>query len=251
MKRSVFVVIGCVLLTACNRPAEQSSASKQADGRPAPPAAHAPAPNRKPGNANRYVAIPTDATSVTVVGNLEADKDVEFLIGEEHGTLLLAHAVTPEADLDVSVYRGDTGDRVADQRPANPAFFVARLPETLGYLIVVHAKGAATPYTLELEAPRQVFFDETSGTSEITVAAPAHSVTAYIVPPSQSITAEIATGPSDAYLTVQGFNGQPLLKAESGSRSFTGALGDPKDSAIVRINQGATGGDVTLKLQRK
>lgn len=250
MRRAVIVILGGLVLAGCGGPSEPAAGTPAAEGRPAPPPAHEPAANRRPGGAAKLIALPTNATSTTIDGQLDADTDVEFVLGEEQGALLLAHAVTPEADLDVSVYRGDTGDRVADQRPANPAFFVARLPETIGYLVVVHAKGTATPYSLELEGPRTLFFDA-QGAAEVRVAAPAHSVTAYVVPPSESISAELTDGPADAYLTVQDFTGQLLLKAEPGSRSFSGAPADPKDSVIVRINQGAEDGEVTLKVQRK
>ena len=97
----------------------------------------------------------------------------------------MAHALTPEHDVDIAVYRADTGGRITDEQPSNPAFFMARLPATLGYLVLLRSTGDATPYTLEIEVPFRLFFDQTRSV-EVTNSAPANAVIEYLAPPSKS-----------------------------------------------------------------
>lgn len=237
-------------LSACGGAPSSEAPSKEAESRPEPPK-HEPSANRKPAPTAKFIAPSSNSTMVTVEGTLEAEKDAEFVIGEEEGTLLLAHALTPKAELDVSVYRGDSGDRVADQHPANPAFFVSRLPETLGYLIVVHATSEASPFRLEVESPRRLFFDEATGAADIRVAVPANATVAYIIPPGQKVAAELKEGAADAYLTVQDLDGKLLLKAADKGRSYSGGPDSPANGMIVRLNQGTADGELGLSVKKQ
>jgi hypothetical protein len=70
------------------------------------------------------------------------------------------------------------------------------------------------------------------------------------VPPSASIKADLVAAPKDAYITLDGLDdGKPLLNAAANQRSFSGALDKP-DDVILRVHQGVTAGDVTLRAQR-
>jgi hypothetical protein len=205
---------------------------------------------RQPSAAARPVGIPPGATSLVITSTFEADKDAEFLIGEEKGVVLMAHALTPGGDLDVSVYRADTGARVADESPSNPVFFMARLPETLGYLVAIRNPGKPVPYSLELEVPRQLVLDEKTHSAEVSGLIRANGVLSYLVPPG-TITAELVKAPEGAYLTVHGLAGAQLLKAADGARTFTGTAVRPNEAIVVTVNQGATDGDFALNVTKK
>ncbi len=69
----------------------------------------------KPSSATKDVAIAPGATQLTYKGTLGANKDAEFIIGEEQGSVFMAHALTPKHDLDIAVYRADTGARITDE----------------------------------------------------------------------------------------------------------------------------------------
>ncbi len=127
---------------------------------------------------------------------------------------------------------------------------MATLPATLGYLIVVRSTSAGTPYTLQVETPFKLFFDETRSVA-ITNTAPAHSVVKYLAPMDGPVSAELTSGPSDAYLTVHGLSGQHLLEAEANSRSFDGGAVKPNEAVVISVNQGATGGEFTLRVKGK
>jgi hypothetical protein len=237
--RIAVVFIVCLSLSACKK-----NVSREQPAKPVMPAV------LKPDAAATPLAIPPGATQVNFAGTLDATKDAHFLLGEQKGSVFMAYAATPDRDLGIAVYRADTGERIRDEQPANPAFFMARLPETLGYLVAVKNTGAATPYTLQVEVPFTLFFDQMR-TVEVTNFAPAHSVVSYLAPPTQTITAELEGATPDAYLTVHALDGRHLLKAEANSRTFTGGSGKPNEGVIITVNQGSTEGRFTLKVSAK
>ncbi len=194
--------------------------------------------------------MPPGATLLKFDGNLEPGKDAEFLIGGLQGSVFMTHAITPEHDLEIDVYRADSGQRITDDTPRNPSFFMARLPATLGYLVVVRSPSVATPYTLAIEMPFQLFFDATRSVA-VTNSAPANAVVEYLAPSSPTITADLIEGSKDAYLTVQGLAGHQFLKAEANSRTFTGGALRPNEGVVIRVNQGPTGGTFTLRVKEK
>jgi hypothetical protein len=248
MRLAVILLGTSLSFTACSRAEDPSPAgAKPAEGKPA---AAATPDARRPGASAAPIAFATDSTVTSVQGTLAADSDAEFVIGEEKGTLLLLQVIAPSQDPKLTIHRADNGANLPDEHPDNVAHWIERLPDTVGYLIVVHKTGTATPFVLNLEKPRALFFDDRTRTAEVKLAAPAHAVVSFVVPPSASITADLIAAPKDAYLTIGGLDdGKTLLSAEANKRSFSGALEKP-DDAILRVNMGATGGDVALRVQR-
>jgi hypothetical protein len=206
--------------------------------------------NLRPGSGAVTLGMPAGATSMNFKGSLAANKDAQFVVGADQGSVFMAHALTPEHDLDVAVYRADTGGRITDEQPSNPAFFMARLPATLGYLVLLRSTGDATPYTLEIEVPFRLFFDQTRSV-EVTNSAPANAVIEYLAPPSKAITAELTNAAPDAYLTVRALDGKQLLRAEENKRTFSGGPDREGEGVVISVNQGATGGSFTLKVAEK
>lgn len=246
----IIAVVALAFAAGCGGSHEGGQARSDATASAEPPPI-SPAPEtRKASAAVKQVGIAPGTTSLVINGTLDGNTDAEFLIGEEKGTVLMAHALTPDRDLDVSVYRADTGARLADESPSNPVFFMARLPETLGYLVAVRSPGKATPYSLEIEVPRQIVLDEKTSSAQVTSSLPAHGELAYLVP-AGTITAELVTAPQDAYLTAHGLAGAILLKAAEARRTFTGTALRPNEEIVVIVNQGASDGDVTLAVTRK
>jgi hypothetical protein len=247
MRLAVIILGTSLALTGCNRadvPAPTGATPPETK-----PAA-AGSDTRRPGASAAPVAFASDSTVTSVQGTLAADQDAEFVIGEEKGTLLLVQVIAPSQDPKFTVHRADTGANLPDEHPNNVAHWIERLPDTVGYLIVVHRTGTATPFVLNLEKPRALFFDDRTLTAEVKLAAPAHAVVSFVVPPSASVKADLVAAPNDAFITLSGLDdGKPLLSAEANKRSFSGALEKP-DDAVLRVNMGATGGDVALRVQR-
>jgi hypothetical protein len=187
-----------------------------------------------------------------VRGALEADKDAEYVVSEEKDALLLVQVVGEGQDPALSVHRADTGVNLPDDHPRNIAHWIERVPETLGYLIVVHKTGKPTPFALGVESPRELFFDARTNAAEVKLTVPANATVAYVVPPSATIKAELTSAPKDAYLTAEGVDsGKQLLKAEAGARRFTGAAVTPGGEVVLRVHQGKEAGDVALRVERQ
>ena len=225
-----------------------SGTEKESEGKGALPP---PAARRMPGRHARPVHVRRGSTEIVLEGKLEANLEAEYLIGEEKGTLLTVHASAPEADLGVAVYRTDTGDRIEDETPRNPNFFAARLPQSLGYLVVVRAGEKASSYRLEMQSPRQLLFDGRTRSLEISRMLSAHSEVDYLTPAGMTISAELLDAPKGAYLMVHGLGGQAFLRAEDKDRSFTGTPAAGTEGLIVRVVQGDLDGEVRLRVARK
>jgi hypothetical protein len=235
----VVALVVCLALTSC----------KSGETRPQPRISPSPM-NLRPGAGAVTLDMPAGATSLSYKGSLPANKNAEFVLGGQQGSVLMAHALTPEHDLDIAVYRADTGGRITDEQPSNPAFFMARLPATLGYLVLLRSTGDATPYTLEVEVPFRLFFDKMRSV-EVTSSAPANAVVEYLAPPSKTITAELTNAAPDVYLTVKTLDGRQLLRAEENKRTFTGGPDREGEGVVVSVNQGATAASFTLKVSEK
>ena len=247
LKLAVIILGTSVSLSACNR-AEDSNAAgaKPGEAKPAPAATD----TRQPSASAAPVAFASDSTVTSIQGSLAADKDAEFVLGEEKGTLLLIQVIAPSQDPKLTIHRADTGANLPDEHPNNVAHWIERLPDTVGYLVVVHKTGTATPFVLNLEKPRALFFDDRTLTADVKLTMPANAVVSFVVLPSASINAELVAAPKDVYITLDGLDdGKALLSAEANKRSFSGALEKP-DEVILRVHQGATAGDVTLRAQR-
>ena len=247
--RSAVIILGTSLgLFGCSR------ADTPAPGAAAPPAA-TPADakasdTRRPGASAAPIAFANDSTVTSVQGALAADKDAEFVIGEDKGTLLLVQVIAPSQDPKLTIHRADTGANLPDEHPNNVAHWIERLPDSVGYLIVVHKTGTATPFVLNLEKPRALFFDDRTLTAEVKLTVPANAVVSFVVPPSASIKADLVAAPKDAYITLDGLDdGKPLLNAAANKRSFSAPVEKP-DDVVLRVHQGATAGEVTLRAER-
>lgn len=235
----IITLVVCLSLTSCKKP----------ELRPQPRLSPSPM-NLRPGSGAVSLEMPPGATSMNFKGSLEANKEAQFVVGAEQGAVFMAHALTPEHDLDIAVYRADTGGRITDEQPSNPAFFMARLPATLGYLVLLRSTGDATPYTLEIEVPFRQFFDQTRSV-EVTNSAPANAVIEYLAPPSKAISAELTNAMPGAYLTVRALDGKQLLRAEENKHTFSGGPDREGEGVVISVNQGATEGSFTLKVAEK
>lgn len=206
---------------------------------------------RLPSASAQAVRIPSDGTLLRLNGTLEPDRDAEFVLGEEKGVLLLAQVIAPgDAEPQLSVHRADTGASLPDQHPTN-AHWIERLPDTIGYLVVVHKTGKSTPFTLTLETPRALF-PAANGVAEVTIPAPANSVVAYVLPPSKSIDAALTAGASDSFLTLNMLDtGVKIVSAGDNKRAFAGSPARTDDEIMLRVYQGAQSGDLTLRVSRQ
>lgn len=216
------------------------------------PQASAEAQTRLPGASAAHVEIPRGGTLAQVRGTLAPEQDAEYVVSEEQGALLVVQVIGHEHDPAFSVHRADTGERLPDDHPRNVAHWIKRVPDTLGYLVVVHGTGQPSDYTLSIEAPRELLLDESTKSLELGLTAPAHATVAYVLPPGGPIRAELRAAPSDAFLTAEALDsGEPRLKAAAGARTFAGAAVQADDPVILRVHQGAEPGDITLKVERQ
>lgn len=217
----------------------------------APPAAASAPATRSPGVAAKELAVPPGTTYIAEDGQIDAGQEVEYVIGEEKGSVFMVHALTPEADLDVEVYRADTGERIVDETPRNPNFFMARLPETVGYLVVVRGLEKPTTYRLEVEVPRRLVVDDTTSAVEVTSVLPANGVLAYLTPAGATVSAELTGGTPDSYLTAHGLAGTVFTKASENARTASATPVEANEGIVIRVHQGAKDGEIKLKVESK
>jgi len=133
---------------------------------------------RTPTDAALQVAFEPGTTSTRLEGTLDAGKEAEFVVGAEAGSILVASVVGLRDDLTTSVYRMDTGEEITDTTP-DPSFWIARLPESIGYLVVLHGADLRTDYTLTIGNPRERSFEELSSDDVARVDAPGISAREY------------------------------------------------------------------------
>jgi hypothetical protein len=198
-----------------------------------------------PGPDAQYFTLGHFTTNAMVAGELEADGSAEFVLGEEEGSLMMVHIMTPELDAaDVSVYRMDTGAAVADLAPTG-SYFEGRLPATTGYKIEVNAAGAATEYSIEVEVPRVL--DLEGQTADISSWLPPHAPLTYVIEEGAGRTLQVslAGAPEGAYLTLHALaDGTVIQGATAGVRSIESALSD--GAYLLRIHGGDEAGEFTL-----
>jgi hypothetical protein len=109
-------------------------------------------PRRAPADSALQVTFEPGTTSKRLEGTLEAGTDAEFVVSAEGGSVLMASVVGASAEIEASVYRIDTGEAIPDSAPDH-SFWIARIPETVGYLIVLHGAKVPTDYTLTVGIP--------------------------------------------------------------------------------------------------
>jgi hypothetical protein len=195
------------------------------------------------------ITLPDDATSMSLSGTLAPNGEAEYVIGRAKMSILAAQLISDEEGATVTVHRADTGKGLDDGQP-NPAFWIARVPETMGYLIVVHGGPKGGAYSLEVESPRELRWARGTNAAEVKDSLPANAVAAYVVPSSEKLAIELQSAGKDAYLTLEGLQGQPVVKAVDNKQSFTGPVPhDNKDESIVRVHQGAQSGEFTLRVR--
>lgn len=204
------------------------------------------AATRKPSPKATSINITPGMSALAFEGQLKANEDAEFVIGEEAGSLLHVHALASGKDLEVAVYRADTGEKLSDGHE-NPSFWSGRLPLTMGYLIVVHGTPEDTDYALELEVPRRLHLDGVPDSS-VNAWAPAGVPIAFLVPANakRNLSLDLKDSSPGAFLTVQRLdNGSLIQNAVARSASFTGELPASVDT-LVRVYQGTKPGPFTL-----
>jgi len=202
-----------------------------------------------PGAHAKHIQFPKAATSAIYEGSLAAGQDAEYVIGEEKHAFLFLHAISADAHLKVSLHRADSGEEVKDGHES-PGYWSGRVPETLGYLIVVHGADKPAAYSLDVESPREVHW-EANNAAELSDEIPAHATAAYVLPAASRLTAEILSGPQDAYVTLDGLDAQPIVQAAEQKRACDVAMPGGKSSeSILRIHQGASSRSVRIRIAR-
>ena len=197
----------------------------------------------------RYLAIPPRTTALVLEGTFPADGREEFMIGEEAGSYMLVHVLTPgEAEPQVSVTRLDTGDRLSDRNATGSAWH-GRLPATSGYLVTLEGGQAETPYALEIEVPRVIRLGESAALEVVNGLMVESAPLAYIVtaPPGRELSGQLLTAPPASYLTLHELeSGDVLSSAEA--RSSTVSASATAGEYVLRLHPSGTG-EFSLRLR--
>ncbi len=170
------------------------------------------------------------STRLEVEGQLAAGESAEFVVGAHSGDLLMAHAITPEGDLTVSVFRLDSGAPLADSSPS-PAFWSGILPSSIGYLVKLEPPANETLYSLQIEIPR--LLDSREKLSISGIASPHLPVAYRVHAESQERLRLDLTSPQGASFAVHGLDsGHPLVPWSDGATSFEGTAPENQEYII-------------------
>lgn len=113
---------------------------------------------RTPDESALQVTFEPGTRSTLLEGTLDAGKEAQFVVSADAGSVLMASVVGSSADVTAAVYRIDTGEEIPDAVP-DQSFWIARVPETVGYLIVLQSRGEATGFSLTVGTPSESLLD--------------------------------------------------------------------------------------------
>ncbi len=108
---NLFLLSGALWVVGCGQPATDRKEI------PAEAKFSSAMKNRKPGSSTNELVMRSGATSLTYQETLQPNSDAEFLVSGQQGSVFMTHALTPEHDLSIEVYRADTGERITDETP--------------------------------------------------------------------------------------------------------------------------------------
>lgn len=202
---------------------------------------------RVPRESALHLAVPSGATSLIVEATLGRGDVAEIVVAQHQGDLMLVHVMTPDEDLELAVHRMDTGEQLPDDDD-NPSFWKGHLPATLGYLVEIGGASTETPYSLEIEIPRRLHFDEATSTATVTSEARPEAPIAYLIDGAQgqTLTAELTL--PGAHMTVHGIDdGHALLTSSGDATIFADELHESQ-AYILRIHPNTAGGEFTLEV---
>jgi hypothetical protein len=147
------------MFTACHAVSPGVSFQTSGSGAAAPAPGNQPSISRRaPDDSALQVTFEPGTTSTRLEGTLDAGTEAEFVVSAEGGSVLMAFVVGASAEVAASVYRVDTGEEILDSAPDH-SFWIARVPETVGYLIVLQGGKVPTDYTLTVGIPSDSLLD--------------------------------------------------------------------------------------------
>ena len=188
-----------------------------------------------------HVSFVPGQTALAAEGTLEEGATAGYIVSAHQGDYLIAHVLSPGADLEVSVHRLDDGSKLSDT-DQNPSYWADIVPETLGYLVKVRAVESG-PFALEVEIPRRIILDADSNGAEITTLAPTHTPVTYVLEAEagQLLTASVsALEDGDAQFAIHGLqDGHQLVQWEASAASFEGEVPKTQDYLIRVLAVGA------------
>ena len=148
-----------LIFTACGEPLPIVSFRASSSGASPSVLSGQSSPSRRtPDDSALQVILEPGTTSTLLEGTLDAGAEAEFVVSAEGGSVLMASVVGASAEVRASVYRIDTGEEIADAAP-DQSFWIARVPETVGYLIVLQSRGVATDFRLTVGTPSDALLD--------------------------------------------------------------------------------------------
>lgn len=223
--------------SACGAPAVEDATAGESDA-----LSHA----ELPGADAPYFTLGHFTTNAMAGGELEANGTAEYVVGEEEGSLLMVHVMTPELDgATVNVYRMDTGAAVSDEAPSD-SYFEGRAPVTAAYKVEVTAGDAPTEFSVEIEVPRRLEMDGQS--ADIVSWLPPHAPITYLVEGTAGKTLQLsmAGAPAGAYLTLHALDdGTAILGSSDGATTIDAPLS--ADAYLLRIHGGDEAGEFTMQ----
>jgi len=200
-----------------------------------------------PASQAKRISFAAGATSADVQGQVAAGKIDEYVLKASQGQWLMVSIFSPKNDVLLAV----TG--LSDGQPylrsaAGATAWQGKLPATQDYSLKAISSGAASSYTLQVTIPARIVFQPgTTGTTvDGRLGAQGQNEYTLRALKGQRMTVTLESPRSDVLLEIYGLeDGQPLVRAPMGARTWTGVLPGTQDYSIKAV---AVGGPTTYKL---
>lgn len=193
-----------------------------------------------------------DTTYGAVRGTIEPGKTQNFALDAQQGQPMLASVASTDNDVTMSIF-AESGTMLL---PVSQGWsnWQGTLPATQDYYIQIIGGASEEDYSLWISIPSRIEFAPGVIAATINGQTIDGNIASYVVAARGGQTMDIVLTPEPniAALTVWGFNdGQPYIRAQTGSTSFDMQLPSTQDYIIDVVPQGGQEVNFTLKVEIK
>lgn len=219
---------------------------------PIPPTDTAPPDSTPILPAATRISFDPGATSGVAKGVIEAGKTQNFVLGASTGQPLQASVFSQNNDVTMSITTEDGVELLpSEQGWAN---WQGTLPKSGDIYFQVIGGKVSSNFTLSITISHRIEFEAGAVSATVNGKTVNGNIISYVVAAQGGQTMDIVlTGTPDvAALTVWGFSdGQPLIRAVSGSTTFNRQLPSTQDYIINVVPQGSQEVEFTLRVEIK
>lgn len=198
-----------------------------------------PTPTAKPPTATPVSAtrinFAAGATFAGVDGQVNAGATRSYVLSAGKNQILMASLTSAISDLRLKIVQKSTGTVLV---AVDGASTQATLPADGDYLVQVIGGSQNADFNLGVTIPARITYDEGDSSASVDGTISGHKSVTYLLRAlkGQTMTVTVTSPSSAVGITIYGLDdGQPLVRAESGAKTWTGKLPATQDYVIVVV----------------